>query len=492
MLEARFRRIGLLSAVRTALEWDAAVVMPPGGAEARAEQQALLAALRHEALCEPALGDLFGAAADEPLNDMQRANLRCMVRLRRDATAEPAWLVEALARAAARCEMTWRAARLGSDFAALRPGLEEVVGLVREKAAARAAALGCVPYQALVEEHDPGVTLTEVDSVFDAVARFLPGLLGEALEAQARLAAAAVPRGPFPAGAQHRLGEAVARRLGYDFHTGRLDVSAHPFTRGTPEDVRITTRWDEADFLSGLFAVIHETGHALYVLGLPAAWRNHPVGSFAGYAVHESQSLAFEMQLGRSRGFLAWLAPLARETLDAYDPAFDPANLVRLARRVRRGLIRVDADEVSYPLHVLLRVRLERALLSGDLAVADLPGAWKDAMAELLGVVPATDAEGCLQDIHWPMGSFGYFPSYLLGAIAAAQLMGAARRALPGLGEAAARGDAAPFLGWLREHVHAHGSRYDAPELFARATGRSFDAAALEAHLRRRYLEDGE
>ena len=466
--------------------------MPAGGAEARAEQQALLASLRHDALCDPALGDLLGAAADEPLDDWQRANLRCMTRVHRTTLAEPARLAEALTYAASRSEMAWRAARPANDFAALRPRLEEVLGLVREKAAVHASALGCAPYQALVEEHDPGVSVDEVDAVFGAVARFLPDLLGEVLEAQARAATPVVARGPFPAAAQHRLGEAVARRLGYDFDRGRLDISAHPFTRGTPDDVRITTRWDENDFLSGLSAVIHETGHALYVLGLPPEWRNQPVGSFAGYAIHESQSLSFEMQLGNGRGFLTWLAPLAREMLGGGDPALDAANLVRLARRVSRGFIRVDADEVSYPLHVLLRVRLERALLAGDLAVADLPAAWNDAMAELLGVVPPTDTQGCLQDIHWPMGSFGYFPSYLLGAIAAAQFADAARRAVPGLNAAAARGDAGPLLGWLRDHVHAHGSRYDAPELLTRATGRSFDAAALEAHLRRRYLEGGE
>ena len=276
--------------------------------------------------------------------------------------------------------------------------------------------------------------------------------------------------------------------VGFDFGHGRLDVSFHPFCGGVPEDVRITTRYDEADFLSGLMAVLHETGHAMYERGLPAKWRLQPVGEAGGMALHESQSLLIEMQAARSPAFIAFMAPLAREAFEAEGPAWEVDNLIRHYHRVERGLIRVDADEVTYPLHVILRFRLERALIAGDLALDELPGAWNDGMESLLGVMPPDDSQGCLQDIHWYDGAWGYFPTYTLGALAAAQFFDAARRDLPEIPEALARGDFAPLMTWLREKVHGAAARLSSDALLEEATGRPLDPEVFKAHLRARYL----
>jgi carboxypeptidase Taq len=276
--------------------------------------------------------------------------------------------------------------------------------------------------------------------------------------------------------------------VGFDFEHGRLDTSLHPFCGGVPDDVRITTRYDEADFSSALMAVLHETGHALYERGLPADWRLQPVGQARGMSVHESQSLLIEMQACRGPEFIGFAAPLIREAFGGDGPAWQADNLTRHYHRVGRGLIRVDADEVTYPAHVILRYRLERAMLAGDLPLADLPAAWNEGLEALLGIRPPDDRLGCLQDIHWYDGAWGYFPTYTLGAMSAAQLYAAAQAAVPEIPEAIGRGDFAPLLGWLRENVHAKGALLSTDELLTAATGRPLDPEVFKAHLRARYL----
>jgi carboxypeptidase Taq len=280
------------------------------------------------------------------------------------------------------------------------------------------------------------------------------------------------------------------RAVGFDFEHGRLDLSAHPFSSGVPEDQRITTRFDEADFMTGLMGVLHETGHAMYEAGRPVEWRWQPVGECRSLALHESQSLIVEMQACRSRAFLSWAVPLMRAAFGGSGPEWDLDNMHRLYTQVERGFIRVDADEVTYPAHVILRYRLERAMLQGDLALAELPGAWNDGMQELLGVTPPEDRLGCLQDIHWMDGAWGYFPTYTMGAIAAAQLFEAARDRAGDIEGALAEGDFAPLRDWLREHVHALASRDSADAVLEAATGRALDVEAFKRHIERRYLGD--
>ena len=489
-LETRFRRLAALGEAAAILHWDSATMMPEGAGEGRAEQLATLRVASHEGLVDPAVGELIEVASAEPgLDPWQRANLAEMRRRRLHATALPTRLVEALSKACSDCERDWRRARPANDFAGILPKLDRVLTLVREAAQAKAERLGRAPYDALLDEYEPGGSTAEIDGLFDTLAGFLPGLIDAALERQAARSAPVEPAGPFPVDQQRALGLELMRRVGFDFAHGRLDVSLHPFCGGTADDVRITTRYEEADFRGALMGVLHETGHALYERGLPARWRRQPVGDARGMAMHESQSLLMEMQACRSRAFADFLAPLLRATFGGGGPAWEAENLYRLGTTVRRSLIRVDADEVTYPAHVILRYRLERAMIAGDLALADLPAAWNDGMNELLGIVPPDDRTGCLQDIHWYDGAWGYFPTYTMGAMIAAQLFEAAGRAMPALDDDLRAGDFARLLAWLREHVHGKGSSRTTAEIVAEATGRPLDAAVFEAHLRRRYVD---
>ena len=491
-LAARFRRLALLREAAGMLEWDSAAVMPDGGAAIRAEQIAELRLLGHELLAAPEIaGMLERAAAESPADDdrWRRANLAEMRRLRDHATALPGELVAALSRDGSKAEMRWRTARRDDDFAGLLPDLQRVLDLTREAARIKGAAFGLEPYDALLDEYEPGARAATIAALFDDLAAFLPGFVDAVIARQAREPRPLPLGGPFPAAKQRALAERLMRAVGFDFEHGRLDTSHHPFCGGVPEDVRITTRWSEDDFLKGLMGVLHETGHAMYERGLPHAWRLQPVGSARGMALHESQSLLVEMQAARSPEFVGFLAPLAAEAFGGGGAAWSAENLRRHYTRVARGLIRVDSDEATYPSHVILRFRLERAMIAGDLALPDLPGAWRLGMRELVGVEPTDDRDGCLQDIHWPGGAWGYFPTYTLGAIAAAQLFDAARRALPEIPTALARGEFAPLLGWLRANVHARASSASTEEILTAATGRGLDAAVYKAHLRRRYLD---
>ena len=486
-LEERFKRLSDIGGALAVLEWDHQVMMPRGGNETRAEQVATLRQMAHELLTDERTGGLLDEAEVDAaqLDPWQRANLREMQRsYARAAALDPA-LVAARARATARAEMTWRDARANADFQALAPALGEVVRLTREEAAAKAQVLDLSPYDALLEGYEPGLRVAQIDALLDPLAAFLPDFLEQVL---ARQKAPLPIEGPFDPASQMALGRRLMAQMGFDFERGRLDESAHPFCGGVPDDIRLTARYEEADVTSGLMAILHETGHALYSAGLPRAWRHQPVGKARGFAMHESQSLLLEMQVCRSPAFLGWLAPLLAATFGRDDPALSADNLYCRAIHVARGFIRVDADEVTYPLHVILRYRLEKAMLAGDVEVADLPGAWNEGTRELLGLTPPDDRLGCLQDIHWSVGAVGYFPCYTLGAIMAAQLFGAARAAEPDILPAVERGDFRPLLGWLHTNVHEQGSLLDMPELLTRATGRPLELHPFLDHLRARYL----
>src|SRR5262245_49350471 len=359
-LESHFHRLYALRNGLSVLQWDMSAMMPPGGAAARAEQMAALQVVCHGILTAPVVGDLLDRAESDRVNldEWQQANLAEMRRQWIHATALDATLVEALSKACSACEQLWRKARPAADFELVRPTLQEVLARVREAAAAKAAKLGVSPYDALLDEYEPGGRSAEIDVVFDDLAAFLPGFRARVLEHQGRQAAAVKPAGPFPVERPRARGERLMRALGFDFDHGRLDTSLHPFCGGMPDDVRITTRYDEADFVQALMGVIHETGHALYERGLPPDWRHQPVGQARGMSVHESQSLLMEMQACRSRPFVEFLAPLLRETFGGNGPDWSTDNLYRVYTRVRPDYIRVDADEVTYPAHVILRYRL--------------------------------------------------------------------------------------------------------------------------------------
>ncbi|MGH8260808.1 MAG: carboxypeptidase M32, partial [Steroidobacteraceae bacterium] len=362
-------------------------------------------------------------------------------------------------------------ARQQSRFETFAPQLEEVVALVRDKAALLGQALNLAPYDALIDEFSPGITTADIDGVFKALSRRLPSLIREVIGLQDGRPLLPIT-GKFPPGKQRALAVEIMKNIGFPFERGRLDESEHPFTEGVPGDIRVTTRFDNADLFSGLLGALHETGHALYDIGLPQEWRDQPVGRDRGMALEESQSLLLEMLVCRSRAFVAYLHPLLVKHFGGNGPEWDPENLYAHLTRVRRSLIRVDADELTYPLHILLRYDLEKKLLSGELAVRDLRDAWNSGMEQRLGIRPATDTEGCLQDIHWAVGSFGYFPSYALGAVIAVQLHDSLRAEISDLDAQIARGEFSGLFAWLRAHVHGQGAKLPVHDLLKAATGR--------------------
>ncbi len=489
-LETSFRRAALIDEAASFLSWDRSVNMPARSAESRAEQLSVLHLLVRDELTKPEISSWLDAAegSNASLDEWQRANLREMRRSWIHSAAVPAPLVSALVRACSACEMVWREAKPRGDFKAVLPKLTEVLRLVREKGQAKAARLGTDLYDALLDQFEPEGRAAAIDLIFTDVERFLPRAIEIAIARQAKRPAQP-PRGPFAVERQRALSEQLMRIIGFPFEQGRLDTSLHPFSGGTPDDLRITTRYDEVDFARALMGTLHETGHALYEAGLPKHWRRQPVGEARGMVVHESQSLLLEMQCCRSREFLSFAAPIIRTVLGVDGPDWTNENLYRLATRVDRGFIRVDADEVTYPCHVILRYRLERAMLAGDLAPADLPFAWNEGMQKMLGVVPPNDAVGCLQDIHWYDGAWGYFPTYTLGALAAAQLFEAAERALPDLRGAIGRGDFGGLYAWLRESVHSKASLLSTSALLDASTGKPLGAESFKAHIERRYLD---
>ena len=488
LLEQRFREIGDLGHAQAMLGWDEAVMMPVGGGERRADVLATLAGLVHRQITSAETGDLIAAAVDEGgLDDWQQANLQEIGRRRVRAKALPADLVVEHSRAGTRCEQAWRIAREANDWPAIVEPLARLLELTREVAVALGSACRLAPYDALIDRYQPGVDQAVIDPIFADLRAFLPDFAESVI---ARRPKPLPIRGPFPRARQEALARVLMETVGFDFARGRLDTSHHPFCGGDPDDTRITTRYDENDYLSSLLGVLHETGHAMYEQGLPKQWRGLPVGDAAGMAVHESQSLLMEMQVCRGRDFLEFAAPIVRAHFDAPDvaPEWSADNLYLASTQVSRSLIRVDADEVTYPLHVILRYELERALIGGDLSVRDVPEAWDEKMRHYLGrSTRGDDRDGCMQDVHWYAGLFGYFPTYTLGAVMAAQLFATVRARVPDAVAAIRHGDFAPLLAWLRANVHGRARSVSANQLLIDATGAPLGTAAFKAHLIARY-----
>ena len=494
-LEQEFRRLHAFRSAASILRWDSAVMMPRGSSDLRGEQLAALETESHSLLTSPRVSRLLARADANSagLEDWQTANLREMRREREHAIATPHNLVSRLAKATARAEMKWIEAKQKSDFAIFAPHLEEVVNLLRDKAGLLGKALNLDPYDALADEFSPGMTSAEIDAIFTTLGRRLPGLIQEVIELQAQRPPLEIT-GRYTPSKQRQLALEVMKAIGFPFDRGRLDESEHPFTGGVPGDIRITTRFSATDPLTGLMGILHETGHAMYDVGLPEAWRGQPVGRDRGMAMQESQSLLLEMLIGRNRPFLRYIKPLLDKAFGtagvASAPEWEAENVYRLLIRVRRSLIRVDADEVTYPVHIVLRYELENEILKGELKIKDLPEAWNTRIQDRLGVRPSNDAEGCLQDVHWAVGSFGYFPSYAIGAVIAGQLYETLRADRPELDEEIAAGHFAGLFDWLRQNVHSVAATVSMPTLIRNATGKPLSAAAWLRYVEGKYLEE--
>ena len=491
------RRLHRLDHARAMLKWDEAVMMPAGGSEARAAALAELAVLSHETASRPEIPEwleqarsTLAAAADADAAALERANLNEFERTWRETVVLPSDLVARSTLVTVRSEHAWRSLRPRNDWAGFRPHLEAVLAVKREEAAIRAEAGGLDPHDALIELYDPGTRSVMLDGVFGDLRSFLPDFIATVVERQ-RSEQVIPLEGPFPIRAQRELALEMMTHLGFDFDRGRLDVSHHPFCGGAPGDVRITTRYNEDDFARSFMAVLHETGHARYEQGRDPQGSGEPARRARGMGVHESQSLFVEMQVARSRPFLVFAAPIMRRHFGKAEstPGWGVDNLHRLYTRVHPGVIRVDADEATYPMHVIMRYELEKALLTGDLPVADLPLAWDEKMRAGLGLATGDDhRDGCMQDVHWAAGLFGYFPSYSLGALIAAQLMAALRREQPNLDEDIGRGEFGTIGTWLDRHIWSRGSQLSTMELLEAATGSALDVSFFRQHLERRYL----
>ncbi len=492
-LGARLRRIHVLGSVSGLLGWDEQVNLPEGAAGQRAAQAELLAELNHASATDAGLGAAITACERLLAAGGLDADARVVVTAaRRDydrAIKLPVELAAEKARLSSEGYHVWAAARKARDFSAFAPILEKHLTLARREA--DLLGFGERPYDLAIDRHDPGLTAAQIGGLF---AELREGLVPLARRIDARVAAAkARGDGPvalrgFDVTAQQCVVRAVTAQLGFDYRRGRLDVSLHPFCEGSGDDVRLTTRFNADEPLDALYSSIHEAGHGLYEQGLPAAHAGTALGVAAGMAVHESQSRLWENQVARSRAFWRWLEPMMRAKFPKELAGVDGDVLHAAANAVEPGgLIRVDADEVHYNLHILLRFELERRLFDGTLPVADLPAAWDALSTELLGRRPGHAGEGVLQDVHWSGGAFGYFPSYTLGNMIAAQLWTAARRARPTLEDEFARGEFGGLLAWLRTEVHAHGRRGDAFALTLRVTGEALGPKALLAYLEERY-----
>jgi carboxypeptidase Taq len=482
-LLAHHRRIAALEDAAGILSWDQEVVMPPAGQAQRAESRGALAGVVHELRADPRIPDWIAAAEDAPdLSASARADLREAARAHARAVRVPGRLAEALAAETARTHPLWAAAREARDFRAFAPALDRILALKREEARALAGP-GEDPYDALLDDFEPGLRAADLDPVFaelrEGLAALLDRIRGSSLSPPAL-------SGMFPEAAQMTLARELAAACGYDFDAGRIDQAVHPFSSGSGRDVRITTRVDLADPSDCAFSTLHEVGHALYEQGIAPELIGRPSGVFASMGVHESQSRLWENHVGRSLAFAPWLFG-RMEIVFGGIGLHDPEALFAAVNRVEEGFIRTAADEAQYDLHILMRFDLERALLSGDLPAADLEGAWADRFESDFGRRPPDAAAGCLQDVHWALGLFGYFPTYTLGNLNAAALARAMHREMHDFEGDLATGRLAPVREWLRERVHRHGRVTPAPELMTAAAGAPVDAKPMLAHLEAKF-----
>ena len=484
-LNSRLRRAQLLDSIGQLLGWDEQVNLPAGSAENRGAQHAALAETTHAALSDPRIGDLLAGLEVQgaTLTPDQQTVVRWARRDYDRATKLPADFVREKAEQGSRGYHAWAEAKKNADFASYAPVLEKNLELAKREAAYLGH--GDAAYDYMIDKHDPGMTADVIGKLFDELKAGLVPLVREITGSKIK-APADLMRG-FPVEQQRAFLREVTETIGFDYSRGRIDVSLHPFCSGTGADIRMTTRFDADNPLDSLFSSIHETGHGLYEQGLASDQHHTALGQAAGMGVHESQSRLWENQVARSRGFWTFFEPKFRARFPEQLKTVSSDELYLAINAVEPTLIRVDADEVTYNLHVVLRFELEKKLFSGALAVRDLPAAWNAASEALLGLKPSNDREGVLQDVHWSDGAFGYFPSYCIGNMMAAQLWYHALSVRPQLEGEFARGDFTWLLGWLREVIHAQGKRLDTLGLVLHATGESLSPKWLLRYQRERY-----
>ncbi|MCP4343856.1 MAG: carboxypeptidase M32 [Desulfobulbaceae bacterium] len=492
LLEEQYRKLARLDHALTFLQWDHMVMMPPGGSEPRARAIAELTALHHELLTSPETGDLLQEAARQATTPSRKQNLQEMEREYQRGICLPPELVKAKSLAGSKCEHGWRSQRKDNDWPGFLVNFKEVVELAREEAQARRDfTLGRfpTPYDAMLDLYCTGDDNSFISEIFATLKAVLPGLVQQVVEKQK---GDSVPDllGHYPIDQQKLLNLELMKCLEFNFDQGRLDVSSHPFSTGCRGDQRITTRFRETDFLDALMATAHETGHASYESGLPLDWDNLPAGNARNLCLHESQSLLFEKQIFLSRPFISFFSSRVHTFLPT-TAAIVGSQLWAAATRVQPSYIRVEADEVTYPLHVILRYEIESRLINKSIQVEDIPEIWDEKMQEYFGLSTAGNyTDGCLQDMHWTDGSFGYFPSYTIGALNGAQLFASIRLAHPDWQERLTGGDISFIRNWLEETIWQKGSTMDSQDIIRLATGESTSPDYFLNHIQERYLNE--
>lgn len=483
------RETAMLESIEALLGWDERTYMPQAAGAYRAEQITYLSGKIHQRRTDPRLSDwLNQLAASELANDPYSDSGATIRQLRRDFDKRvklPQSLVEALSRAAVLGQQTWVEARKNNDFKSFEPALREMFKLKREQA--DAIGYTASPYDALLDDYEPDAKTHEVAAILEGLRRELVPLV-QSITSSPRQPPTEIVRRKYPKAAQESFGKEAAAQIGFDFHAGRLDVTHHPFCSGMgPHDCRITTRYDEQFFPSAFFGILHEAGHGMYDQGLRADLYGLPPGTYLSLGIHESQSRMWENLVGRSRAFWQHFFPLAQNNFPEALASVSLDDFYFAINSVKPSLIRVEADEATYNLHIIVRFELEQALISGDLKTSDLPAAWNEKYQKYLGVVPESDANGCLQDIHWSAGLIGYFPTYSLGNLYASQFFAAADRQLGGLDQQFAQGEFRPLLEWLQTQIHQPGQCYTASGLCQRVTGQPLSHADLMRHLHAKY-----
>ncbi|MEW4489195.1 carboxypeptidase M32 [Thalassoglobus sp. JC818] len=489
-LVTHLRELATLRSCGSVLGWDEQTNLPPKGAEHRANQLSLLAGLSHDRATDPTLGELIDKLSEQIDNEsddsIEAANVRDAKRAYSRSVKLPRNLVKELSRTATLSQQAWVEARAKKDFAAFQPWLEKIVQLKREEADALGSPTG-VKYDALIEDYEPGATAAQIQEVFAPLREELVKLVA-GIQASDRKPDVGILERSYPIADQETFGRSAATAIGFDFTSGRLDIAAHPFCSGIgPGDCRLTTRYDEHHFPGAFFGTLHEAGHGIYEQGLNAEQFGLACGEACSLGIHESQSRMWENLVGRSRAFWDHFYPQAQKTFPDAIGDLHIDDFYAAVNNVEPSWIRVEADEVTYNLHIMLRFELEQALLSGDLNVADVPTAWNETFHEFFGMTPTDDSLGCLQDVHWSAGLIGYFPTYALGNMYAAQFFDTAQQELGNLAEMFARGEFAPLKNWLNEKIHSQGRRYDAPKLVEKVTGETLSAAPLLNHLNTKF-----
>jgi carboxypeptidase Taq len=490
-LIARFKETMLVASIGHIASWDQHTYMPAKGAAFRAEQLAFLARLGHEKLTDATIGERLhqveGTALLRDAESVQAVNVREIRRAYERAVKVPGRLVEELARTTSQAQNIWAEARRHSRFGEFAPWLEKIVALKREEA--QAVGYRESPYDALLDEYEPGATASEITHLFAELRELLVPLVA-AIAASGKKPRGDVLTRDYAVERQAVLGQSAAAALGFDFGAGRLDTTVHPFCSGIgPGDCRLTTRYHPRELNQGFFGILHEAGHGIYDQGLDAAHFGTPMGSAVSLGIHESQSRLWENQVGRSRPFWEHFFPRTRQTFPGVLDDVTLDDFVFAINRVEPSFIRVEADEATYNLHILLRFEMEQALIRGDLAAADVRAAWNDRFKAMFGLTPPDDARGCLQDIHWSMGGLGYFPTYTLGNLYAAQFMRRARRDLPDLDDDFRRGRFERLKDWLNTNIHRRGQQYRPRDLCRRVTGEELQPQPLVDYMRAKYAE---